>query len=130
MGKNKKPKFDEIPDMRKDGSIKEVNISEFADATIQKILSESKQAGLELETKVVGVAVRVVILDSRDKTRTKMATAEIVLNHKDLDVQALEESTDHLNDIDATELNKHKCNGDCDEMPYEAPEKYDGNMYG
>jgi hypothetical protein len=58
-----------------------------------------------------------------------MAFAELVNMHPDIDMKALADMADDIEQIDAEKLN-HKCDGECEDEPYEPQSKYDGHMYG
>lgn len=119
-------KFDDLPDMRIDGSIDKFVASDFAKDSIKILQEDAKKSGIDLEVKVVGVALRIVLLDPADLTRTHIATTEVAMTHPDLDLRELLSNSDILEDIDLDKI-KHKHHDE--EQPYAAG-NYEGNMYG
>lgn len=127
LSRKTRRKFDDLPDMRKDGSIERFNVSDFTKETISIMQEDAKNAGFDLEVKIVGVAVRVVMLDPDDKSRTKIVTTEIAITHPDIDLNDLLSTSDSIDEINGDRL-LHKHNDD--EPPYKPEGKYDGHMYG
>jgi hypothetical protein len=119
-------RFDDLPDMRTDGSIEKVKIDQLATDALGMMEKDAEEAGFKLEAKVVGVALRVVMLDPQDPTRTKMVTTEIALTHPKLNLRDLLSDTESAPEIDMSRL----MNEDGDNTPYEAKSKPDGFMYG
>jgi hypothetical protein len=129
MSQKMQKTFDEIPDMKAEGMIDKLNMKDFADESLGKMQEDAEKAGFKLEAKVVGVALRVLMLDPDDPTRTHMVTTEVITTHPKLDLRELLGSTESMHDIDHDQLMHKNCGEDC-EPPYEPKSKYDGHMYG
>lgn len=118
---SKKRTFDEMPDMLKDNKFPPLR--EVSQACVERMKEQAKRAGYnELDVKVVGVGVHLLVRDPTDKNR--MAIAQMVVSHEDINFSDLMEKADRIADDDAK-----KMMSDPDEKPYE-PSNYDGMMYG
>jgi hypothetical protein len=119
-------KFDDLPDMRADGTIDKIPIKRIADETLTRMQEDAQAAGFKLEAKVIGVAVRILVLDPEDESRTHVVTSEIVMSHPEINLRKLLETVDTMPDLDARQMMSH----DPDDEPYEPKSKVDGFMYG
>jgi hypothetical protein len=125
LSRKARKRFDDLPDMRTDGTIKKVDMEVLANDSLAVMVKDAEQAGFKLEANIVGVALRVVMLDPDDATRTKIVTTEIAITHPKVDLRELMAVAESMNEIDANRL----IHG-ADEPPYEPKSKYDGLMYG
>jgi hypothetical protein len=129
LSKPMKKKFDDLPDMVKDGSIERFNLNTYANDVVKAIVKDAKEVGgFDLEVKVVGIGVRVVLVDPSDETRTRIATTSIEVGHPDLDMGELLSTADILPPSDGNRI-LHAGDEKEDDPPYR-PGKYDGVMYG
>jgi hypothetical protein len=122
-------KFDDLPDMVKDKSIEKFDIGAYAKDIVGAIIADAKKVGgFDLEVKVVGVGVRVALVDPSDETRTRIATTSIEVGHPDLNMGELLSTADVLPPSDGNRI-LHSGDKEDDESTYR-PGKYDGVMYG
>jgi hypothetical protein len=130
LSKPTKIKFDDLPDMIKDESIGKFDLSTYAKDVVSSIIKDAKEVGgFDLEVKVVGIGVRVALVDPSDETRTRIATTSIEVGHPDLNMGELLSTADVLPPSDGNRILHAHDEDDDNDPPYQ-PGKYDGVMYG
>jgi len=127
MSKPKQQKFDEILDLRTDGTIDNFNVKEFTEKSLADLNNHISKGGANVETKVIGVALRVAMRNPNDKADDKFVVGEIIFNHPKVKLAEIISSAEgELKDIDSRELKMDEN----EDAPYEPKSKYDGHMYG
>jgi hypothetical protein len=123
---SKKKRFDDLPDMRNDESLDDIDLRQMADNCAERIMADAKANGFDnLEVKLVGVGVYLMVLDPTDESRNKMVLSPMVVAHKDIGFEEMMSASALLKDTDASKMMNNE------EQEYK-PDKarYEGHMYG
>ncbi len=122
--------FDDFPDMMADGTIEGINIKELAEESVKALQVDGEASGMgKMEVKVVGIGVRVLMLDPNDKSRKRIATTEIIRLHPKINLDELDVSAEHLPSVSEEKLIDAQNHIDPENAPYK-PNSYDGHMFG